>query len=833
MRELHGLLQMKAPPFRAALAAACVLALAACADRGQPLAPDATAAPSQPVLTAALRCTASVRDRSVACTDDALPARARGYIIVGGQHLYVDLTSSNVNYDGSIFSFDVTVKNLIPQPMATTDGVTPDAEGVRVVFATGPVLVSGSGNVSVANADGTDAFTTGGQPFFRYTTELGGDGILSTSETSAARNWRLNLDNTVTTFQFTLFVVAEVPHPKGYVDILGGAGNLLDGDSLMLSDSVRSAVGALVPGATVTWASTDPSVATVDAAGVVRAVGEGSAVITATSGLRTGSLSVDVCPDLAVGEVFTTTAAGAGSLCLSSYGTRAEYTYMPVNLSQTSALPGYTVAGTGIDSVFGTPSTVFRLPGEGMLKLPDPAVLAASDLPILERGRADVARLTGDPGHLLGRGRRALPAGVRATITPGAVSVGDSMDLNTTSSCSAAASVRRGVVRSVSQHLIIVADTANPPGGFTTAQYDSIALEFDTIAWPVDSANFGPPTDLDTNGRVVAFYTRAVNELSPPASSVVTLGFWIPKDMFSSAPASCPNSNEGEMFYMLVPDPTGAVNSNVRTVSFVRGNTTGTLGHEFQHLINGFRRTYDPSGQKPLEEGFLNEGLSHIAEELMFYRASVGLTPRSNLIVTQLTTGPNASRRVAAFNSYANPNYGRLAGWLQRPDTTGAFKQNQNSLAVRGAIWAFLRYASDRVNGSEPAFWYSLVNSGLTGTANLQAAIGGADPVTWERDFITAMYADDNAYTVNAEYRQPSWNFRSIYTALNTRYVMNPRKLASEATPATSVTLTYGSGGSTAYFRFAVPTGFGTLTASQAGGVIPGSPFALMVLRTK
>jgi hypothetical protein len=407
------------------------------------------------------------------------------------------------------------------------------------------------------------------------------------------------------------------------------------------------------------------------------------------------------------------------------------------------------------------------------------------------------------------------------------------MDLNTTPSCSGAASVRRGVVRSVSQHLVIVGDTANPPGGFTTAQYDSIALEFDTIAWPVDSANFGGPTDLDHNQHVVAFFTRAVNELSPPASSAVVLGFWTAKDMFSSAPASCPNSNEGEMFYMLVPDPTGAVNSNVRTVSFVRGNTTGTLGHEFQHLINGFRRTYDPGGQKPLEEGFLNEGLSHVAEELMFYRASVGLTPRSNIVVTQLTTGPNASRRVAAFNSYANPNYGRLNGWLQRPDTTGAFKQNQNSLAVRGAIWAFLRYASDRVNGSEPAFWYSLVNSGLTGTANLQAAIGGADPATWERDFVTAMYADDNAYTVNTEYRQPSWNFRSIYTALNGRYILTPRKLASAATPATSVTLTYGAGGSTAYFRFAVPTGFGTITASQPGGVIPTSPFALMVLRTK
>ena len=80
---------------------------------------------------------------------------------------------------------------------------------------------------------------------------------------------------------------------------------------------------------------------------------------------------------------------------------------------------------------------------------------------------------------------------------------------------------------------------------------------------------------------------------------------------------------------MLVPDPTGAVNSNVRTVSFVRGNTTGTLGHEFQHMINGLRRAY-VTGASFFETGFLNEGLSHIAEELMFYRTSVGGAAREH-----------------------------------------------------------------------------------------------------------------------------------------------------------------------------------------------------------
>jgi hypothetical protein len=388
------------------------------------------------------------------------------------------------------------------------------------------------------------------------------------------------------------------------------------------------------------------------------------------------------------------------------------------------------------------------------------------------------------------------------------------------------------MVRTISQHLIIVSDTANPAGGFTTAQYDSIGLEFDTIAWPVDSANFGAPTDLDNNGHIVAFFTRAVNELSPPASSVVTLGFFATKDVFGSD--DCSNSNGqatvgSEIFYMLVPDPTGAVNSNVRTVSFVRGNTTGTLGHEFQHMINGMRRAY-VTGASFFEQGFLNEGLSHIAEELMFYRTS-GMPPRVNI-----SPGTNAvngvqlnSKRVVAYNSYESQNIGRFRPWLQRPDTTGAFKNNANSLAVRGSIWAFLRYAVDRVNGTDATFWFNMVNSNLEGIPNIQNAIGGAAPNDWLRDFTASLYTDDAVAGIAPQYTDPSWNYRALYALLFGSYSLLPRPLTNNV----GLTLSYSLGGGTAYTRFGVPAaGFASVVA-LSGGVPPVSPYALIVVRTK
>ena len=810
---------------RRGLLLVCVSALAACGDGSTPALPEP--APVGPIELTRVTCRARVDQPSVACSaPGALGSDARG-LIVGGQGVYVQLASSNVSYNAGIFAFDVTVQNLIPQPMGTTDGAAPTADGVRVVFHDGPTVTGGTGAIDVANEDGTGTFTASGQPYFEYSGALlGADGILSTSETSSAKPWQLSVDPTVTTFTFTLYVAADVPFPDGYVEVSPAADTVVAGAGQALTATVRTAVGNVVPGATVTWGTSDGGVATIDGGGNVTAVAPGTATLTATSGARTGSATLTVCPDLAVGGVYTAVMPGAAALCFAGGAAgNAEYTYMPVNLS-TSASLSLTVTGSGIVSVTGPP-TPDLLPGDAAFSLGRVADSQAGDAAhyrMLERDRREAERVmrSGDDWRVK-RGR--APGGANLTIVTGTPTVGDLWSLNVASGCSGTPSVRTGRVVSVGQHVIVVADTTNPPGGFTTAQYDSIALEFDTLAYPVDTLNFGGPTDLDSNGRVVAFYTRAVNELSPPASSVVVEGFFTARDLFSAEPTSCPLSNEGEMFYMLVPDPTGAVNSNVRTVSFVRGSTVRVMAHELQHLINASRRLYIEEAVS-LEEVWLNEGLSHMAEELIFYRASVGLAPRGNIVLSTLTTGPNASRRVAAFNTYANGNFGRLRPFLQRPDTAGAFR-NTDHLAVRGATWAFLRYAADRRNGTDATFWYDLVNTTLTGKANLQDALG-ADPDAWLRDWIAAMYADDAVAGIGTQYQTTSWSWRSVYGGLG-GYPLGTRPL----TNGVGLTLSYSRGGGTAYVRFGVPTGAFAGVTALSGGSPPASPYAVIVVRTK
>ncbi|HET6232691.1 MAG TPA: hypothetical protein VFE05_21630 [Longimicrobiaceae bacterium] len=175
------------------------------------------------------------------------------------------------------------------------------------------------------------------------------------------------------------------------------------------------------------------------------------------------------------------------------------------------------------------------------------------------------------------------------------------------------------------------------------------------------------------------------------------------------------------------------------------------------------------------------------------------------------------------------PMLGEFRGFLQRPDTVGAFRTNNpNSPGLRGAAWAFLRYASDRVNGSEPAFWTSLIDTPATGKSNIQAAIGGADPNEWLGDFVTAAYADDNSFPVAAPYQTPSWNYRSVFGGLG-GFPLLTRPLTS----STPLTLSYSFGGGTAYFRFGVTQGSFTTVTALSGGVAPTSPYTLRIVRTK
>lgn len=782
----------------------------------------ATASPRTPVEVARLSCTAHVLTGAMSCLP--LDADRVGPGDVG-------LAVQNARHASGTWSADVAIQNRSQYLLGAAAGDGSET-GVQAHLLSAPVTTAGLGSVRTD----TDVFQYGG--------------ALLPGAMSSARTWRFQVDPLVDAFTFQVSLVAVVTSPGGWIALSSSSASLLLGETHAVTAAARAANGAAMPGSFLTWTTADADVATVSPAGLITGVAPGATTVTARRGGSSGSVSVDVCPDLAVGGVYHATLTNGGRLCLGGYA-GAEYTVMPTNQSTFSSLT-LTVTGTGIVGVTGPPtpltdppadtrvaelgldgSASYREPAAGE-RAADRAAIEAAELARLERDRDETTPLlqradTRIDGPATGATNSIIPPGVPA--------VNDVWTLNVAQGCSGAVDNRTATVRSISTRAIIVSDNANPPGGFTTVQYDSLAARFDRIVWRSIAPAFGAPADLDANGRVVLFYTRAVNELSPPASSVVNYGYFTNRDLFSSAPGSCERSNEGEILYMLVPDPTGAVNSNVRTVSFVEGNTTRHAGRELLHLINASRRIY-VNGASTFEEPWLSLGLAGIAEELMFYNQSVGLAPRQNIVASMLTSGPNAARRVAAFNTYANQNYGRLRTFLQRPDIRYPFSDVTSTSTTdvegnQGATWAFLRYAADRRNGDDNVFWSSLIGTPETGSRegldNIRFALGLAtqdDVLTWFRDWNVAMYADDAVAGLPTTYQTTSWSYRSLYTALHGSYQLVPRPL----TDAVPLTLSYARGGSTAFLRLGVPSsGVATITTGSPGS----SQYPVSVVRTK
>jgi hypothetical protein len=429
-------------------------------------------------------------------------------------------------------------------------------------------------------------------------------------------------------------------------------------------------------------------------------------------------------------------------------------------------------------------------------------------------------------------------SGALRNVIPSSVRVGDVVQLNVegTSGCSTGgAKVRGARVAAVSNWAIVVSDTANPLGGFTDTEYQNIAAQFDTLVTPVDTAAFGTPTDIDGNGKVVIVYTRTVNELTPRGSQTYVGGLTNSRDLFptttSNGFSGCSASNVGEMFYMLAPDSTGAVNGNVRSKAFVLNVTVGTIAHEYQHLINAARRLYilRQSGTSWLEEVWLNEGLSHMAEELVYYRASRN-SPRSNLAPSVIRS---SQAQVDAFNNFLLGNWGRYRSFLNASSSSSPYAGN-DELSTRGATWSFLRYAADRTGSTDGNLWFRLVNGSSAGLTNLQSALGvdQAGLAALFRDWATSVFTDDFATGLATSYTQPSWNWRSMFQGL----FAQPIPFPVAGTPLTDAVSLPTSllGGAASVSRFTIAggiDGFVSLTAPGGGAV--AAPITLTVVRLK
>ncbi|MEO8563495.1 MAG: hypothetical protein ABI601_15555 [bacterium] len=188
--------------------------LAACSESSQPTGVIPVPLAANEYVLAQLTCRVDAVASTMSCapaTADRVAGRSSD-LILGGQNVYVKLTSTNVVTTPTVTTTaDVTVKNLTGQPWNTGDGTTVDTAGVKVFFMQQP-----TNGVAIANPTGTSMFTASGQPYFKYSGVplLGADQLLTAGETSGTINWQFTL-NGASSFTFGVLIVAKMPDETG------------------------------------------------------------------------------------------------------------------------------------------------------------------------------------------------------------------------------------------------------------------------------------------------------------------------------------------------------------------------------------------------------------------------------------------------------------------------------------------------------------------------------------------------------------------------------------------------------------------------------------------
>ena len=367
----------------------------------------------------------------------------------------------------------------------------------------------------------------------------------------------------------------------------------------------------------------------------------------------------------------------------------------------------------------------------------------------------------------------------------------------------------------VSTHLAIFVDNAAPTAGLDSADLDTLSTMFDSRLYPLDTTAFGHESDVDSNGVVFVLMTPVVNKMvsaSECLKSGYIAGFFFGADL-DPAYANDSRFNHGEVFYSIVADSLGTFSCS-HSATQVKHQVPITFVHEFQHMISYNQHVLLLGGQA--EVLWLNEGLSHFAEEL----GGRSFLPGDNTSFTRFVIND-------LFNGY------------KYLDSSGAHflvaGSGIGTLAERGAAWLFVRYVDDQFRSdtsfaATAAFTRKLEATTLVGGANVAAATGTPFATLVEHWALANYVADLPGFTAPPELKYTSWHFRTTYASLNVQDSTDFPKaypLTPPAGPGKSValsgTLKAGSGVYALALQGPGDAGFSLFLSGPSGNPISSS----------
>ena len=244
-----------------------------------------------------------------------------------------------------------------------------------------------------------------------------------------------------------------------------------------------------------------------------------------------------------------------------------------------------------------------------------------------------------------------------------------------------------GELRMATDNLYIYVDQ-DGSDNISDEDLETLAHNFEDIAIPLEREIMGRESDINFDGHISIVMTCTVNQMA--ASGGIVTGFFFPGDLYQRSSVNLA-SNSQEVFYTLLPDPTGECGTPISAQFAVQNILPGVLAHEYQHMNSFNQHVFKNAGST--EEPWLNECLSHLSEDL---------------------TG------------FGNENPSRIKLFLAQPSKTPLIPASSPTLAERGACLTFLRYLYEQSPDGD-AFLSDLYSSNRTGVSNLEAAFNGKD----------------------------------------------------------------------------------------------------------
>ena len=462
--------------------------------------------------------------------------------------------------------------------------------------------------------------------------------------------------------------------------------------------------------------------------------------------------------------------------------TEAEYLFVALSGDGTVSRNG-TAAAYELQGGESPSAAVARLGQASLDKAPSAAVAFHDMLRARER------TLSQQPAAV-SASRARISASSVAAVPPAVGSV-RTFDVCATTTCDSFVQ-STATAQIVGPHVAIYLDD-DAPAGFTPSDLADVGALFDAHLYAIDTTAFGREPDLDQNGVVIVLLTQHVNDLSADCNTTgsIILGFFFGLDLLPTEA----HSNDGEVFYGAVPRQ-DMPNCDAYTKAEVTHSLPGVFIHEFQHMISFNQHVLVRGGN--VEETWLNEGLSHFAEELGGREVPDQFCPAFNQCEDQFIRDDISN----AYGYLDDPE----SSFLVAPSTSGG------SLTERGAGWLFVRWLGDHFAATQPLATETtraLVLTNRTGAANVEA-VTGVDFPTLVSQWQMANYVTNLPGFTPSSNRlgYTSFNLRALYQANFPAVFGKPYPL----TPDSTRTGTYDRtgvlrGGSGRHVRIIQPVG--------------------------